>query len=146
MWCTCVSHLPVSATFIIWSRQGTFSHRWWRAQFMLLHLQRQRWKCLNSSYSGYNLSHNMECKDFKEMEMCGKSCRVFIHVLIVFIFSRLHVRSSSYHLSAGIPVHHGDQRPAVGVGVCGQWHPYSAGHMGKRWAGPAFPQQHTLSA
>ncbi|KAG7225026.1 hypothetical protein INR49_014481 [Caranx melampygus] len=36
----------------------------------------------------------------------------------------LYIRSSSYHLSTRVPVHHGNQRPAVGIGVRGQRHPY----------------------
>lgn len=47
MWCTCVSDSYVQCDFHHPSRQDTFNHRWWRAQFMLLHFQRQRWKCLD---------------------------------------------------------------------------------------------------
>lgn len=72
----------------------------------------------------------------------------YTHMLMMYLFlsPRLHLRSSSHHLPPSLSLHHGDQRPAFGVGVRRQWHPHPAGQMGERWAGPAFPQQHTLPA
>lgn len=90
----------------------------------------------------------------KKWRRVGKCAQAFfftlywqsIPTLTVLIFSRLHLRGGTDHLPAGVSLHHGDQRPAAGVGVRGQRHPHSAGHMGERWAGPALPQQHALPA
>lgn len=99
----------------------------------------------------FQLQHAYQ--QFKEMEKGGEisadrfsSYGCCVPTLTVLLFSRLHLGGGAHHLPTVVSVHHGDQRPAAGVGMRGQWHPHSSRHMGKRWAGLGFPQQDSLPA